>query len=91
MTAPESASRKPRQLDAGSFQPEISSFRLHLAAEGKAAKTVGTYTEAVQGFAGEHLLKQAADRACSCSRTQPAMLITHAQVIAQLSRDMPRP
>lgn len=49
MTAPESASRKPRQLDAGSFQPEISSFRLHLAAEGKAAKTVGTYTEAVQG------------------------------------------
>jgi hypothetical protein len=47
MTAPESASRKPRQLDAGSFQPEISSSCLHLAAEGKAAKTVGTYTEAV--------------------------------------------
>ena len=59
MTAPESASRKPKQLDAGSFQPEISSFRLHLAAEGKAAKTVRTYTEAVQSFAGEHLLKQA--------------------------------
>jgi hypothetical protein len=32
MTAPQSASRKPKQLDAGSFQPEISSFRLHLAA-----------------------------------------------------------
>ena len=46
MTAPQSASRKPKQLDAGSFQPEISSFRLHLAAEGKAAKTVRTYTEA---------------------------------------------
>ena len=60
MTAPQSASRKPKQLDAGSFQPEISSFRLHLAAEGKAAKTVRTYTEAVQWFAGEHLLKQAA-------------------------------
>ena len=60
MTAPESASRKPKQLDAGSFQPEISSFRLHLAAEGKAAKTVRTYTEAVQWFAGEHLLQQAA-------------------------------
>ena len=60
MTAPESASRKPKQLDAGSFQPEISSFRLHLAAEGKAAKTVRTYTEAVQWFAGEHLLEQAA-------------------------------
>jgi hypothetical protein len=37
MTAPGSASRKPKQLDAGCFQPEISSFRLHLAAEGKAA------------------------------------------------------
>jgi site-specific recombinase XerD len=60
MTAPQSASRKPKQLDAGSFQPEISSFRLHLAAEGKAAKTVRTYTEAVQWFAGEHLLQQAA-------------------------------
>ena len=60
MTAPESASRKPKQLDAGSFQPEISSFRLHLAAEGKAAKTVRTYTKAVQWFAGEYLLEQAA-------------------------------
>jgi hypothetical protein len=59
MTAPESASRKPKQLDAGGFQPEISSFRLHLAAEGKAAKTVRTYTEAVQWFAGEYLLMQA--------------------------------
>jgi integrase/recombinase XerD len=38
------------------LQPEISSFRLHLAAEGKAAKTVRTYTEAVQWFAGAHLL-----------------------------------
>jgi site-specific recombinase XerD len=60
MTAPQSASGKPKQLGAGSFQPEISSFRLHLAAEGKAAKTVRTYTEAVQWFAGEHLLEQAA-------------------------------
>jgi len=59
MTAPQSASRTPKQLDAGSFQSEISSFRLHLAAEGKAAKTVRTYTEAVQWFAGEHLPRQA--------------------------------
>jgi Phage integrase, N-terminal SAM-like domain len=59
MTEPEPAPRKPKQLDAGSFQPEISSFRLHLAAEGKAAKTARTYTEAVQWFAAEHLLKQA--------------------------------
>ena len=61
MTAPQSASRTPKQLDAGSFQPEINSFRLHLAAEGKAEKTVRTYTEAVQWFAGEHLLTQGAD------------------------------
>jgi len=60
MTVPESASRKLKQLDAGSFQPEISSFGLHLAAEGKAEKTVRTYTEAVQWCAGEHPLKQAA-------------------------------
>jgi site-specific recombinase XerD len=60
MTAPESASRKPKQLDAGSFQTEISLFRLHLAAEGRAAKTLRTYTEAVQWFAGEYLLEQAA-------------------------------
>jgi hypothetical protein len=43
MTAAESRSREPKLLDAGGFQPEISSFRLHLAAEGKAAKTVRTY------------------------------------------------
>ena len=33
------------------FQAEISSFALRLAAEGKAAKTIRTYTEAVQWFA----------------------------------------
>jgi site-specific recombinase XerD len=38
-------------LDAGTFQAEISSFALRLAAEGKAAKTIRTYTEAVQWFA----------------------------------------
>jgi site-specific recombinase XerD len=55
MTAPQSASRKPKHLDAEGFQPEISSFGLHLAAEGKAAKTIRTYTEAVQWFAAAHL------------------------------------
>src|SRR5580693_941963 len=40
------------------FQPEISSFRLHLAAEGKAAKTVRTYVEAVQWFAAARLLRE---------------------------------
>jgi site-specific recombinase XerD len=55
MPAPYSPSRQPMPLDAGCFQPEISSFRLHLAAEGKAAKTVRTYVEAVQWFAARPL------------------------------------
>jgi hypothetical protein len=42
-------------LPLGVFQPEISSFRLALAAEAKAAKTVRMYTEAVQWFAAAHL------------------------------------
>ena len=58
MTAPRPRSRQRRQLDAGMFQAGISSFRLHLAAEGKSAKTVRTYTEAVQWFAAAHLLAQ---------------------------------
>jgi site-specific recombinase XerD len=59
MTAPRSRSGQPKPLDAGGFQPEVSSFRLQLAAEGKAAKTVRTYTEAVQWFAAGCLLPQA--------------------------------
>ena len=52
MTAPRSRSRQlPKRLDAGLFQAEISSFALRLAAEGKAAKTIRTYIEAVQWFA----------------------------------------
>jgi integrase/recombinase XerD len=63
MIAPRSVSWQPKLLDAGEFQPEISSFRLHLAAEGKAARTVRTYTEAVQWFAAAHLRLQSA-RSC---------------------------
>ena len=60
MTAPRSRSRQqPKQLDAGIFQAEISSFALRLAAEGKAAKTIRTYTEAVQWFAAARLPGQA--------------------------------
>ena len=55
MTAPRPRSRQPKQLDAGMFQAEISSFALRLAAEGKAAKTIRTYTEAVQWFAAAGL------------------------------------
>ena len=58
MTAPQSRSRQAKLLDAGCLQPEISSFRLHLAAEGKAARTVRTYIEAVQWFAGAHLRRE---------------------------------
>jgi integrase/recombinase XerD len=49
--------RKP--LDAGPLAPEIGSFRLHLAAEGKAPKTVRTYTDAVAWFAAAHLIPHA--------------------------------
>src|SRR5271157_3141766 len=59
MPAPQSRPRQSKQLDAGGFQPEISSFRLHLAAEGKACKTVRTYTEAVQWFAAARLRRVA--------------------------------
>ena len=59
MTAPRSRPGQPKPLDAGDFQPEVSSFRLHLAAEGKAAKTVRTNTEAVRWFAAAHLLPSA--------------------------------
>ena len=55
MTAQEPRSRQPRQLDAGTFQAEISSFALRLAAGGNAAKTIRTYTEAVQWFAAARL------------------------------------
>ena len=55
MSVPETCSGRPRQPDAGGFQPEISSFRLHMAADGRAAKTVRTYTEAVRWFAAVYL------------------------------------
>ena len=55
MTAPRARCRLPKQLNAGMFQAEISSFALRLAAEGKAAKTIRTYTEAVQWFAATAL------------------------------------
>ena len=48
MTAPHVRPREGKDLDAGVLQPEISSFRLCLAAEGKSAKTIRTYCEAVQ-------------------------------------------
>jgi site-specific recombinase XerD len=61
MTAPRSRFWQPKQLDGGCLQPEISSFRLYLAAEGKAPGTVRTYIEAVQWFAA--CLRRTAGRA----------------------------
>ena len=60
MTVQRTRSRQPKHLDAGIFQAEINSFALRLAAEGKAAKTIRTYAEAVQWFAATGLLGRAA-------------------------------
>jgi len=51
--------RQPRQLDAGPFEAQIGSFRLHLAAEGKATRTVQGYTGAVRWFSAAYLRGQA--------------------------------
>jgi len=59
MTVPRRRSRQRRQLDAGPLAADISSFRLHLAAEGKSARTVQGYTGAVRWFAAGYLLGQA--------------------------------
>jgi Phage integrase, N-terminal SAM-like domain len=56
MTVPPPRPQRRKPLDAGPFAPEIGSFRLHLAAEGKAAKTARTYTEALAWFAAAHLI-----------------------------------
>lgn len=56
MAAPQARSRRPRKMDAGVLGAEIGSFRLHLAAEGKAPKTIRLYTEAVTWFAAARLL-----------------------------------
>jgi hypothetical protein len=45
-----------RNLDAGSFQPMIDGWDLHLRAERKSAKTIRTYLEAAQWFAAEYLI-----------------------------------
>jgi hypothetical protein len=56
MTAAKRLPRQPRQLDAGPLEPLIGSFALHLAAEGKAARTVQGYTSAMRWFAASYLV-----------------------------------
>jgi site-specific recombinase XerD len=48
--------RLPKRMDAGPLAADIASFRLHLAAENKAERTIRIYCEAVRWFAGAHLL-----------------------------------
>jgi hypothetical protein len=50
--------RHPKPLDAGPFAADVASFRLHLAAENKAGKTIELYTDAVRWFAACHLLRE---------------------------------
>ena len=62
MPGPRRNSRQPRPpglLDAGPLGADIASFRLHLAAEGKSARTIQGYTGAVRWFAAAWLLPQA--------------------------------
>jgi site-specific recombinase XerD len=51
-------SSHPKRLDAGPFEAEVGSFWLHLAAEGKAGRTLDSYTKAVRWFAAAHLVRQ---------------------------------
>jgi integrase/recombinase XerD len=52
------SAHRPKQLEAGPFAANVASFRLHLAAENKAAGTVRTYREAALWFAAAHLLRE---------------------------------
>jgi hypothetical protein len=58
IAVPEHRRRCPRQLDAGPLAPDVASFRLHLAAENKAAGTIRIYTEAPLWFASASLLRE---------------------------------
>src|SRR5207237_878755 len=66
--------KQPRQLDAGPLEPQIGSFRLHLAAEGKAARTVQGYTSAVRWFAAGYLLGQAGQGRSFAARRDAAII-----------------
>jgi len=59
MAGPRRRHGRAGQPDAGPLGADIASFRLHLAAEGKAARTVQGYTGAVRWFAAAYLLGQA--------------------------------
>lgn len=53
--------RRPRvrkDLDAGPLEAEVGSFALHIAAEGKAPRTIRNYIEAVRWFAAACILPE---------------------------------
>ena len=58
MVLPDRRGPGPRRLDAGPFAADVASFRLHLAAENKAAGTIRIYTEAPSWFAAAYLLRE---------------------------------
>jgi site-specific recombinase XerD len=58
MLPPRRRLRVPKDLAAGPFQGEVSSFALHMAAEGKAPRTIRNYTEAVRWFAAAYVLPE---------------------------------
>ena len=92
MTVEGQRSRQPKPLAAGAFQGTICSFRLHLAAEGKSAKTVRMYAEAVQWFAAAHLLRETSrtdwDQVCA---GHPALDGLAAGPLQRLLRQQPVP
>jgi hypothetical protein len=58
MLPPRCRPRVPKDLDAGPLEAEVASFALHMAAEGKAPRTIGNYTEAVRWFAAACILTE---------------------------------
>src|ERR1700722_19968411 len=58
IAVPQGRSQRRKAYGAGPFEAEVESFRLHLAAEGKAGRTLRLYTEAVRWFAAAHLLRE---------------------------------
>ena len=50
--------RVPKDLDAGPLEAEVGSFALHMAAEGKAPRTIRNYIEAVRWFAAACILTE---------------------------------
>ena len=62
MLPPRRRPRVPKDLDAGPLEAEVGSFALHMAAEGKAPRTIRNYTEAVRWFAAAYLLRETEKR-----------------------------